>query len=293
MKRPGPMLRLAAPLKVLVHRFTFLALIAVSLGMMVLGKAEAPLVERVRVTVVDAVVPVLDALSRPVATVAEIGQKVTEFTDVYAENARLREENERLLQWQAVARKLEAENRSLRDVTRFAVEPQRAYVSARVVADAGGSFVRSVLVVAGTADGVAKGQTAVTGEGLVGRVGETGARSARILLLTDLNSQVPVFLETTREPAILAGDNSDRPKLVFLPANARPQVGERVVTSGHGGVFPPGIPVGIVASAGEGGIRIKPFVEFHRLEHVRIVDYGLDGTLPVSAPPPTPRRPGR
>jgi rod shape-determining protein MreC len=290
MKRPGRVLRFAAPLKVFAQRFTFLGLIALSVGLMVLGKAETPLVERARAAVTDAFIPVLDAISRPVATVADIGDRVSSMMNVYSENTRLREENERLLNWQAVARKLDAENHSLREIAHFVPEAQVSFVSARVVADAGGTFVRSVLVVAGARDGVAKGQAAVTGEGLVGRVGEVGDRSARILLLTDYNSQVPVMIESSGERAILTGDNSDQPKLVYLTSTARPQPGDRVVTSGHGGVFPPGLPIGVVISAGEGTVRVRPFVEFYRLDHVRLIDYGLAGTLSVGAPAPAPRR---
>lgn len=290
MKRPGPVLRLAAPLRVLAQRFTFLGLVALSVGLMVFGKAEAPLVERARMTVTDALVPILDAVSRPVATAAEMVTRVNEIIDVHAENNRLREENERLLRWQSVATKLEVENRSLREVAKVTTEEPVSFVTARVVADAGGTFVRSVLVMAGTRDGVAKGQSAVTADGLVGRVGEVGERSARVLLLTDLNSHVPVIIESSRERAILAGDNSDKPRLTHLPVTARPQVGDRVMTSGHGGVFPPGLPVGIIVAVNEGVARIKPFVEFHRLDHVRLIDFGLSGTLPVGAPPPPPRR---
>lgn len=290
MKRPGSVLRLAAPLKVLAQRFTFLGLVAMSVGLMVFGKAEAPLVERARMTVTDAMVPILDAVSRPVATAAEIADRINVIIDVHAENARLREENERLLRWQSVAHRLDAENRSLRDLSRVAPEDAVSFVSARVVADAGGTFVRSVLVMAGVRDGVAKGQTAITADGLVGRVGEVGERSARVLLLTDLNSQVPVILESSRERAILAGDNSERPRLTHLATRARPQVGDRLMTSGHGGVFPQGLPVGIIVAINDGVARVKPFVEFHRLDHVRLIDFGLSGTLPVGAPPPAPRR---
>jgi rod shape-determining protein MreC len=293
MKRPGPVLRLAAPLKVLAQRFTFLGLVALSVGLMVLGKAETPLVEQLRAVVMDAFVPVLDALSRPIATVADISDKISEVMNVYTDNARLRDANERLLRWEGVARRLETENASLRGILRLTPDAPVSYVTARVVADSTGVFVRSVLVAAGAQDGVAKGQAAITGEGLVGRVGEVGGRSARILLLTDLNSEVPVTIENGQARAILAGDNSDQPKLLYLTPDAHPQVGQRVVTSGHGGVFPPGLAVGTISSTADGIVRVKPFVEFHRLDYVRLVDYGLTGTLSVSAPRPARRGSGR
>ncbi|HEX2113924.1 MAG TPA: rod shape-determining protein MreC [Alphaproteobacteria bacterium] len=290
MKRPGPVSRFAAPLKLFAQRFNFLFLIAAAIGLMVLGKAETAVIERMRMVVTDAFVPILDAIARPVATVNQAMDRVNEVIHVHAENARLREENERLLQWQSVARKLEAENRSLRDMLRYTPEAPVSFVSARVVGHGGGSFVRAVLVTAGAKDGVAKGQAAMTGDGLVGRVSEVGDRSARVLLITDINSLVPVVLETSRDRAVLAGDNSERPKLLFLPPTAKPQIGERVTTSGHGGVFPAGLPIGVVVAAGEGGVRVQPFVDLDRLEHVRLVEYGLGGTLPVSAPPPAQRR---
>jgi rod shape-determining protein MreC len=283
-------MRIAAPLRALAQRFMFLGLVALSVGLMVMGKAETPLIDRARTAVTDAFAPVLDGLSRPVGTAVEISDRVSNMINVYSENERLKAENENLIQWRAYAQKVDGENRALRDLSRLAPDPASSFITARVVADAGGSFVRSVLVVAGARDGVAKGQTAVTADGLVGRVGDVGERSARILLLTDLNSQVPVLIASSRERAILAGDNSDRPKLMYLATNAHPQVGDRVVTSGDGGVFPPGLPVGVVTATGDGGVRIRPYVQFHRLDYLRIVDYGLTGTLPVGAPPPAPRR---
>lgn len=284
--------RLAAS-KALTQRLAFLGLLAAAIGLMILGKAEAPLVERVRMAVVDGIVPLLDVLSRPSAAIAELAGHVDELIELRVENARLREENERLLNWQSVARRLEAENQSLRVMLKLPAEPGISFVSARVVGETGGAFVRSILVNVGSEDGVKRGRAAVTGEGLIGRVAEVGRRSARILLLTDLNSQLPVLLESSRERAILSGDNSPQPRLNFVSAVARPQLGERIVTSGHGGVFPPGLPVGTVVSVTELSVRVRPFADLGRVEHVRLVDYGLDGVLSVPAPPPMPRQGSR
>ena len=293
MRRPGRIVGFATPIKALGHRVPFLGLVALAAGLLVLGKAEAPLVERLRMAVSDAFAPILDGFARPVATVTALRERVSEAFNLYGENARLREENQRLLQWQNVARRLVTENSALRDLARAPSEPAITFVTARVVANAGGPFVQSVLVGVGANDGVAKGWPAATEDGLVGRVTSIGARSARILLLTDFNSQVPVLLEDLRERALLTGDNTDRPKLLLLPAIAKPKVGDRVVTSGHGGVFPPGIPVGIVVAGEDGAARVQPFVAFHRLEYVRLIDYGLEGALPTGAPPPPSRRGGK
>ncbi len=271
---PGSVVRLAAPIRALALRFAFLLVIIAAFGLTLLGKAETVLVERIRASVIDFVAPIMSMMSRPVATVTDAIADINALGRLRAENARLKLQNERLIQWQAAARKLSGENDQLRELLRFVPEPNVHFTAARVVADAGGVFVRSIIVTAGAREGIAKGQAVVAGGGLVGRVQAVGDRSARVLLLTDLNSRVPVMLEESRERAILAGDNAPHPQIQFLRHDASVNTGERVVTSGHGGVLPPGLPVGIVSGIGEGGgIRIRLFVDPVRLAFVRILDY--------------------
>lgn len=266
-------MRLAVPFKGMVQRFALLSLVLAAFGLMMLGKAETVLVERMRTGVTDVVAPVLDALSRPVATMTEIADNFRDLTRLRSENVRLRGQIERLNAWHGVARRLEADNLILRELLNFTPEGRATFISARVIADGGGPFVRSVLVNAGARDGLRKGQAVVTGAGLAGRVSETGGRSARVLLLTDLNSRIPVVGEQSRTRAILAGDNSPRLRLVFLPENAKLIPGERIVTSGHGGALPAGLLVGIVAATGEGTVRVEPIVDWDQLEYVRVIDF--------------------
>lgn len=278
-ERSRPFTRIAAPIRSLAQRFTFLGLIVASLALILLGKVDVAAVERARVEVTDAVAPILDALSRPLDAIDNAVVEARALLDLRQENARLRATNERLLQWQAAAHKLEAENRSLRGLLNFHAPAEMSYISARVIADAGGTYAHSLLLNAGTLDGTRKGQAVVTGDGLAGRVQEVGRRSARVLLVTDLNSRIPILIEPSRTRAVLAGSNSKRPRLVHLPLGAVVAEGDRIVTSGHAGAFPAGLPVGVVASVGEGGIEIQPFVDRERLEYVRILDFGLDGII--------------
>ena len=125
-----------------------------------------------------------------------------------------------------------------------------------------------------------KGQAVINNEGLTGRVVSAGQHSARILLLTDLNSRIPVIMESSREKAVLAGDNTPHPRLKFLAVDARVNVGDRIVTSGQGGVFPPGLPVGVVSLVSEERALVQPYVNWDRLEHVTVLDYTLPGFLP-------------
>ncbi len=277
--RAGSLLRLATPVKVVVQRFAFLLLLGASVGLVVLGKADTVMVERLRTSLADAFVPILEGLSRPVATVNEAIATLDRIAALQAENTRLAEENSRLREWQAVARQLEAENRQLRALLGFVPRGAVRYIAGRVIADGGGAFARSLLLNAGAEDGVAKGQAVVTSAGLVGRIARVGRRSALVLLITDLNSRIPVMLESSRERAILAGDNSDRPRLIHLPPEARVAPGDRIVTSGHAGAFPPGLAVGVVTAVDGREVRVRPLVEWNRLEIVRVVDYDLGGVI--------------
>ena len=115
---------------------------------------------------------------------------------------------------------------------------------------------------------MAPGQAVVTGEGLAGRIAEVGDNSARVLFVTDVNSRLPVLIERTRERAILAGDNSALLRLTLLQSVQGVQRGDRIVTSGHGGSFPVGIPVGEVV-ADRRGQRARPAVRRFLAPRVR------------------------
>ena len=288
MKKPaGPISHITTPVRALLHRFAFILLIASAFGLMLLGKADILLVERARTAVTDAVAPLLDLASRPVDSVNGMMASLREMADLRAENLRLRRENERLRSWQAVAQRLEAENTALRRLTHAVPDPGLRFITARVIGDPGGAFARSVLVNTGRRDGVVKGQAAITSAGLAGRVAEVGNRSARILLLSDINSRIPVLVGESRDRAILAGDNTTHPRLLYLAPSVEAQPGEQVVTSGHGGAFPPGLPVGVISAVGESGLRVAPFVDWAHLEYLRLADYELSGVLNAPEGPAT------
>jgi len=128
---------------------------------------------------------------------AQMAEEVGALIDLRAENTRLREERARLLHWQTVARRLDSENKALRDLLNFKPVPEPTFITARVIVDSGGAFANSLVLNAGSRAGVAKGQAVVTGDGLVGRIHGVGARSARVLLVTDLNSRIPALIEST------------------------------------------------------------------------------------------------
>ncbi|MCH6587376.1 MAG: rod shape-determining protein MreC, partial [Proteobacteria bacterium] len=293
MKNPsGSVSRLTTPIKAWAQRFAFLFLVVGAFALMLLGKADTLLVERIRTAVGDAAAPILEFIARPIDSISGAVEGIGKLADLRARNVFLERENERLRHWQAVARQLEAENTALRSLTDMAPDRRVRFVTARVVGDQGGAFARSVLVNAGNRDGVAKGQAAITSEGLAGRVVEVGVRSARVLLVTDINSRIPVLVGERRDRAILAGDNTNQPRLRYLAPGTEIRPGDHVVTSGHGAIFPPGLPIGVVTQASETTMRVQPFVDWAHMEFLRLADYELPGTL-LPAQGAAARRSGR
>lgn len=292
-RRPGLIARIATPFRGAAQRFALGFLVLASFALMFLGKADTLMVERVRTAVTDVAAPILEALAEPVAAanrgLAHLGQ----LAQLHNENQRLRDEVGRLRGWHAAALRLDAENASLRAMLHYQGPERQSFISARVIADGRGPFVKSVLVNVGQRDGLEKGQAVATQLGMVGRVSAAGRRSARVLMITDLNSRIPVLVEESRARAILAGDNSERPQLVFLPESAKLKPGQRIVTSGHGGALPHGIPVGVVSSVEHGLVRVRPFVDWERLEYVQIIDYDMAVAPKAQAGPQRSRQSGQ
>jgi rod shape-determining protein MreC len=283
--RSDSVLRINAPLRLVAQRLAVPFFVFVSLLLIFLGKADLVLLERVRIATTDAASPILTMLASPAASIAGAGRRIEDLYDIAGENQRLREENARLLQWQTAARQLAVENAQLRALTRYQPQGATFSIAAQVIANSGGAFAHNVLVNAGARERVARGQAGLTGEGLIGRVAEVGDRTARILLLTDLNSRIPVVVGALHQRAVLAGDNSSEPLLLFLPLDAPVKVGDRIVTGGAEGVFPPDLPVGVVASINGDTVRVTPYAELARLDFVRIVDLGMSAFLPQNVVP--------
>ena len=276
----GRHLVLAVPGRAFAQRFAYAILACAAITLMIVSQAEPRLAETLRVRIVDAVSPVFSFFSRPATTIADGVDELRDILAVHERNQGLEADNAQLRRWQAVAEQLGYENEMFRRLLKVVPDQRAHFITARVIADSGGPFVHMVLVNAGESHGVRKGQAVVNHDGLVGRVLETGEHTARVLLLTDLNSRIPVVLEESRDRTILRGDNSPHPYLAFLATDARVKPGGRIVTSGEGGMFPPALDVGIVSSVEKDRATVQPFVVWERLDYVTILDYVVPGVFP-------------
>jgi len=148
-------------------------------------------------------------------------------------------------------------------------EPTEPEVSARIMAEADGPFAEALLANAGALAGVEPGFYAENDGGLVGRVVQVGQRSARILKITDFNSRVPVMGESSGLRAIMFGGRDGNGRLTDRPEEERFITGERVLTSGEGGLFPRGVVVGSIID-GEDNARVKLAMLRGQLSYVRL-----------------------
>ena len=230
-----------------------------------------------------------------------IGSKYTAFTEyvgdvfyVYDENRELKANNDALTAQAAKAAELEAENAQLSQVLNYrSAHPEFTLLPARVISRSSSAWTSHIIIDRGTDDGVQKNMTVVTPDGLVGNVNQAYASYADVELITDPRSAVSAIVQRadSRVPGVVKGapDSSASITMNNIPQNANIVEGDVIVTSGFGGVYPKGIPIGSVYALknDSGGLLqyavLYPNVDFQKLEIVSVITNYKD-PLPQSAP---------
>lgn len=249
-----------------------LVFIVCSLVMLFLSTVNPDFFSSVRSSTANAFSPIISLVSYPVQEATQFVRNVSGLSSIQARNAALEKENARLKEWYQTALTLQEQNQSLKELLNVKLDPQYEYITARIIADVGSAFVKSLLVKAGADNGVSKGQAVVSGDGLLGRIIGVSGQTARVLLITDMNSRVPVIIEGIDKHAILAGRNSNAPVLDHISEDLHIPQGARIVTSGKGGMFPAGLFVGVVSQNDEKvKNQIKIAVDLNNLQYVRVV----------------------
>lgn len=254
-----------------MRRMLMGALFVSLLALFLLWRIDSPRVERVRAELVDRVVPSFDWALAPVTRVADMIDGFQSYASLYEQNQELRRELQQMRSWREAALQLEQKNARLLDLNNVRLDPQLTYVTGVVTADVGSPFRQSVLLNVGARDGIQDGWATMDGLGLVGRISGVGQSTSRVILLTDANSRIPVTIQPSGQRALLTGDNSAAPPIEFLenPDVVRP--GDRVVSSGDGGMFPAGLLVGQVAQGTDRRLRIRLAADYERLDFLRVL----------------------
>ncbi|WP_322865215.1 rod shape-determining protein MreC [Aquicoccus sp. G2-2] len=255
------------PLKRLLAVLLVISLV----GLFLLWRIDSPRVERFRAHVVDRVLPNFEWAMAPVTGTINLVRDFQSYRRLHDQNQELKRELQQMKKWKEAAVQLGQENARLLDLNKVRLDPRLTFITGVVMADSGSPFRQSVVLNVGARDGILNGWAAMDGLGLVGRISGVGERTSRVLLLTDAASRIPVTIQPSGQPAILAGDNTLAPALDFIenPDLVRP--GDRVISSGDGGVFPPGLLVGQVATDPGGRSRVRLSADYERLEFLRVL----------------------
>lgn len=276
-----------------VRRVLIALLVLVLLGLFLVWRIDGPRAERLRAAFVDSVVPSFEWALLPVTKATRMVAGFQSYARLYDQNQELRRELQKMAAWKEAAVQLEQENAKLLSQNAVRIDPALTFVSGVVLTDSGTAFRQSVLLNLGARDGIVDGWATMDGLGLVGRISGVGERTARVMLLTDPSSRLPVTILPSGQHALIAGDNTALPALDFIerPEEVRP--GDRVVSSGDGGVFPAGLPVGQVALASDGRLRVRMAADYGRLEFLRVLRSHESAPIPAAGAliPPLARAP--
>ncbi len=211
----------------------------------------------------------------PVTASVNLLRDFRSYHRIYEQNQELRRELQQMKSWKEAALQLEQENARLLDLNNVRLDPRLTYITGVVMADWGSPFRQSVLLNVGSRDGIVDGWATMDGIGLVGRISGVGDTTSRVILLTDASSRIPAVIQPSGQRALIVGDNTAAPPIDFLenPDLVRP--GDRIVTSGDGEVFPPGLLIGQVAQDPGGRLRTRMAADYERLEFLRVLrDHG-------------------
>ena len=264
-----------------------LIVIALAVVLVLLGKAQSGLFDRARAHATDLMAPLLQKVRAPVAGFDRWIGSIGEIFSVYEQNLKLKEENARLRQWRNVAIVLQGRVGRYQALLHAVPDPQMNRVLARVIGRASRPFLQTMILDAGRGNQVLPGQAVMDARGMIGRIYLTGQRTSWVILLTDLNSRIPVTIAPRNVQAMMTGDNTANPVLNLVSHTVTLHAGDQVISSGDGGLLPAGLPVGTVLPDGAGGWRVALLADAAASQDVEILNF----SKPPEAPPATAQLP--
>ena len=188
--------------------------------------------------------------------------------DLIDENRTLRQESEKYGLWEFKARRLEIENKILKKELSL-IKTKEEFITAKVSIDTKSLFTKSIIINAGENLNIQKGQAAVTAKGLIGSIVEVYENYSRILLITDINSKIPVRIGEENIKAILTGNNKEKLELIYTKDNLLINEEDTVYTSGDGGYFNPGMPIGLIKKEND-KIYVIPTNDLEKIQFVQV-----------------------
>jgi rod shape-determining protein MreC len=236
---------------------------------------------------VEITAPVQKVVGATVNTVGSVWRGYFHLVDLQRENRELRQELQELQSQINQYREANIANQRLRALLNFKKSIPTPLLPAEVVAFDPSGWFQTILIDKGRDDEVERDMAVVNADGLVGRVIAVSSHHSKALLILDVNSAVDVLIQRSRVRGIAVGLGGERCIIKYVRRNEDVQVGDQVISSGMGGVFPKGLLLGRVEEVVRGSsglfqsVRVAPAVDFGRLEEVMVV---------VEPPPEDPSR---
>ena len=232
-----------------------------SIIIMLADRQQKSMLASGRLTADDFSSKIMGFIATPVRGIEALLVGAEARTNAFDNAAALRTEVERLRGYENRVLDMEMRVRRFEDMLSFdsSSDLSQGRIIARAVSESKGLFVHSALINAGKNKGVKTGYAVMTTDGLYGHIVRSGSVSARVLLLNDINSRISVMDQRSQSRAIMVGGNTNHPKLEYVALSADWKIGDRVITSGDGGVLPRGLAIGAVVADKSGGFAVDLF----------------------------------
>ena len=251
------------------QKFSLFVLIILSIILIYIETIEVKPLNYLRSSIKDIIYRGALVASVPSRGFSNLADTVKKHTNLYSNYNQLKEENDKLRNNISKSDFLELENIQLRKLIEEQVTSSSNLVSARVMLDKQSLYLNSFIINIGSNKGIKKGFAVLDGDNFIGRIVDVNFFSSRVLLISDLNSKIPVLVEPLAYHAILSGHGKSKPTLEYLPKKNNVQNGDKVYTSGKEGLFSPGIPIG-EAIIEDNIIRIESFSDLSQITFVNI-----------------------
>jgi len=251
------------------QKFSLIVLIIISTILIYIETIETKPLTFLRSSIKDIIYRGASVATLPSKGFSSLTNAVKNHVNLYSNYNQLKEENDKLKNNISKTDFLELENTQLRKLIEEQVTSSENLVSARIMLDKQSPYLNSFIINIGSNKGIKKGFAVLDGDNFIGRIVDVNFFSSRVLLISDLNSKIPVLIEPLAYHAILSGHGKSKPTLEYLPKKHNVQNGNKVYTSGKEGLFSPGIPIGEVIIE-DNIIEIEPFSDLGQITFVNV-----------------------
>ena len=254
------------------QRFSLIALIIFSILFLALGKLNFKAVDYVKIIIREIVYRSSFIVSAPENYLKNTYQNVQNHFIIYKDYFEIKSELEKLKSLKSVDNFIVEENKRLKKIIDDYVEESDEIV-AKILIDKKSPFLRSIIINKGSKSNVKLGMAVIDKDYLVGKVVEVNYLTSRILLLSDLNSKIPVIIEPGGFQSILSGTGKRNGIIKYLKDDYIIEENSILYTSGSGGVFKAGIPIGKIKSVKLDIKNVDFFSDFSQLKFVKVVSF--------------------